>query len=116
MHIQISSILFHFFASTLNLLGDTTATSTPTPVASGAVAGLPPTVMVRGLTLGAVAFIMGLIIGKPMINWLHDRRIGKHIRIEGPESHQVKTGTPTMGGLIFLVPLVVVIVFFMDIP
>lgn len=77
---------------------------------------LTPAVMVRGLTLGAVAFVLGLIIGKPTINWLRDRRIGKHIRIEGPESHQVKTGTPTMGGLIFLIPLVLVIVIFMDIP
>lgn len=70
----------------------------------------------RGLTLGAVAFVLGLLIGKPVINWLRDRRIGKHIRIEGPESHQVKTGTPTMGGLIFLIPLVIVIAIFMDVP
>jgi phospho-N-acetylmuramoyl-pentapeptide-transferase len=71
--------------------------------------------MVRGLTLGAVAFLIGVVIGKPVINWLRDRGIGKHIRIEGPASHQVKTGTPTMGGLIFLIPLVIVIAIFMDI-
>src|SRR5438067_12448982 len=73
---------------------------TPTPAPTGALSALSPTVMVRGLTLGAVSFILGLIVGKPVINWLRDRRIGKHIRIEGPERHQVKTGTPTMGGLI----------------
>lgn len=72
-------------------------------------------VMVRALTLGAVAFVLGVIVGKPIINWLRDRGIGKHIRIEGPERHQVKTGTPTMGGLIFLLPLVIVIGVFMDI-
>jgi phospho-N-acetylmuramoyl-pentapeptide-transferase len=81
-----------------------------------ALPALSSEVIVRGLTLGAVAFVIGLLIGKPIINWLRDRRIGKHIRIEGPESHQVKTGTPTMGGLIFLIPLVIVIGIFMDIP
>jgi phospho-N-acetylmuramoyl-pentapeptide-transferase len=50
-----------------------------------------------------------------VINWLRERGIGKQIRIEGPERHQVKTGTPTMGGLIFLLPLVFVIAIFMDI-
>jgi phospho-N-acetylmuramoyl-pentapeptide-transferase len=73
-------------------------------------------VMVRGLTLGAVAFMLGLLIGKPVINWLRDRGIGKHIRVEGPARQQVKTGTPTMGGLIFLIPLVIVIAVFTDIP
>jgi phospho-N-acetylmuramoyl-pentapeptide-transferase len=62
-----------------------------------------------------VAFVLGLLIGKPVINWLHNRGIGKHVRVE-LEHHQVKTGTPTMGGLIFLIPLVIVIGIFMDIP
>jgi phospho-N-acetylmuramoyl-pentapeptide-transferase len=76
---------------------------------------LEPIKMVRGLTLGAVAFLLGVLVGRPVINWLRDRGIGKHIRIEGPASHQVKTGTPTMGGMIFLIPLVIVIAVFMDI-
>jgi len=76
---------------------------------------LNPLAMVRALTLGAVSFLMGVTVGKPIINWLRNRGIGKHIRIDGPASHQVKTGTPTMGGLIFLIPLVIVITIFMDI-
>ena len=76
---------------------------------------LEPIKMVRGLTLGAVSFVLGMLVGKPVINWLRDRGIGKQIRIEGPVSHQVKTGTPTMGGMIFLIPLVIVIAIFMDI-
>jgi phospho-N-acetylmuramoyl-pentapeptide-transferase len=77
---------------------------------------LTPEVMIRALTLGAVSFLIGLIIGRPVINWLRDHRIGKHIRIEGPASHQIKTGTPTMGGLIFVIPIVLSIAIFMDIP
>src|SRR5439155_2933000 len=92
------------------------ATPTPSPTPSLlTLAPLPPTVMVRSLTLGAVAFVLSLILAKPIINWLRDRGIGKHIRIEGPERHQAKTGTPTMGGIIFLIPLVITIGIFMDI-
>jgi phospho-N-acetylmuramoyl-pentapeptide-transferase len=93
-----------------------TPSPTPTQIPGVSLApGLPTIVMVRGLTLGAVAFIFGLLIASPMINWLRNRGIGKHIRAEGPERHQIKTGTPTMGGLIFLIPLVFVIGIFMDI-
>lgn len=107
------------FLYPLGVLANVAAQPRPTPTPIPGVSltpGLTPDVMVRALTLGAVAFLLGLIIGKPAINWLRDRGIGKHIRIEGPERHQVKTGTPTMGGLIFLIPLVIVISIFMDIP
>jgi phospho-N-acetylmuramoyl-pentapeptide-transferase len=110
----------------LSLFGDVvaqtavfTSTVTPTPPPSGDLPftlPLPRDVMVRGLTLGAVSFLIGLMIGRPVINWLRDRRIGKSIRIEGPASHQIKTGTPTMGGIIFIIPLIIVIAIFMDIP
>src|SRR5438270_12944358 len=91
-----------------------TPTPTPPPI-QGGVLPLSSTVMVRALTLGAVAFILTLILAKPIINWLRDRGIGKQIRVDGPPNHQVKTGTPTMGGIIFLIPLVIVIGVFMDI-
>lgn len=117
MHITVAQIFLSFIDGTQGILADVAATVTPTPVHTGASeTSLPPVVMVRGLTLGAVAFVMGLLLGKPLINWLRDHRIGKHIRVEGPARHQVKTGTPTMGGLLFLIPLVVVIGVFMDIP
>ncbi|HVF99065.1 MAG TPA: phospho-N-acetylmuramoyl-pentapeptide-transferase [Chloroflexia bacterium] len=107
-------------AAALSLLGDVLAqTVTPAPTPTGDppfTLPLPRDVMVRGLTLGAVSFLIGLIIGRPVINWLRDHRIGKSIRIEGPASHQIKTGTPTMGGIIFLIPLIIVIAIFMDIP
>lgn len=103
-----------------DLAGAVAQQVTPTPTPTGTEAetaqALQPLDMVRALTLGAVSFILGMIVGKPIINWLRDRGIGKQIRIEGPATHQVKTGTPTMGGLIFLIPLVFVIAIFMDIP
>jgi phospho-N-acetylmuramoyl-pentapeptide-transferase len=61
--------------------------------------------MVYPLTLGTLSFLAAVIWGAPLIRWLKGQRIGKQIRIEGPSSHQVKTGTPTMGGIMILVPV-----------
>ncbi|MBE7550644.1 MAG: phospho-N-acetylmuramoyl-pentapeptide-transferase [Anaerolineales bacterium] len=64
--------------------------------------------MAYSLTLGAIAFLLAVIWGRPLINLLRQLGIGKGIRIEGPSSHQVKTGTPTMGGLMILIPVLVI--------
>ncbi|MCL4297488.1 MAG: phospho-N-acetylmuramoyl-pentapeptide-transferase [Anaerolineae bacterium] len=64
--------------------------------------------MAYSLTLGAIAFLLAVIWGRPLINLLRQLSIGKGIRIEGPSSHQVKTGTPTMGGLMILIPVLVI--------
>lgn len=64
--------------------------------------------MAYALTLGAVSFIIAVIWGKPLIALLKRWRIGKQIRIEGPERHQYKTGTPTMGGILFVVPVLLI--------
>ncbi|MEO8285938.1 MAG: phospho-N-acetylmuramoyl-pentapeptide-transferase [Chloroflexota bacterium] len=108
------SILAPLMHTFLTSLFDISGLLLPVMQAPAAVA-LTSEVMIRGLALGVVAFVIGSLVGKPTINWLRDRGIGKHIRIEQPASHQVKTGTPTMGGIIFLIPLVIVIAVFMDI-
>ena len=71
--------------------------------------------MIRALALSGVAFLIGLVIGRPLINELRRRRIGKQIRIDGPQSHMVKMGTPTMGGIIFLLTIVLTMAM-MDVP
>src|SRR6476659_4815514 len=43
----------------------------------------------------------------PVLRVLNDFQIGQHIREEGPQSHQKKKGTPTMGGLLIVVSIVV---------
>ncbi len=62
------------------------------------------------LALAAVSFLLAVVWGQPLISLLRRRGIGKKIRIEGPDSHQVKTGTPTMGGVMFLAPVFVITV------
>jgi phospho-N-acetylmuramoyl-pentapeptide-transferase len=60
------------------------------------------------LTLGTISFLMAVIWGAPLISLLRRLRIGKQIRIDGPSSHQIKMGTPTMGGLMILIPVFVI--------
>ena len=60
------------------------------------------------LVLGILSFFIAVIWGQPLIALLKRHRIGKQIRIDGPDSHQDKTGTPTMGGLLFVVPVLLI--------
>jgi phospho-N-acetylmuramoyl-pentapeptide-transferase len=57
------------------------------------------------LTLGGTAFLLTVIWGAPLITLLRRFKIGKQIRIELPHTHQMKMGTPTMGGLMIVVPV-----------
>ncbi|HSJ55682.1 MAG TPA: phospho-N-acetylmuramoyl-pentapeptide-transferase [Anaerolineae bacterium] len=57
------------------------------------------------LTLASISFVIAVIWGPPLIRLLHRWRIGKQIRVELPDSHRIKMGTPTMGGLMILVPV-----------
>jgi len=58
--------------------------------------------MVRVLIAGLVAMVIAVAVGPQFIEWLRRRSIGQFIREEGPASHRVKAGTPTMGGLLIL--------------
>jgi phospho-N-acetylmuramoyl-pentapeptide-transferase len=53
------------------------------------------------------ALFMGLIIGPAIIRKLRDFQIGQYIREEGPQAHQKKAGTPTMGGVLIVVSFVI---------
>ncbi|MGZ4787601.1 MAG: phospho-N-acetylmuramoyl-pentapeptide-transferase [Terriglobales bacterium] len=53
------------------------------------------------------ALFMGLIIGPAIIRRLRDFQIGQYIREEGPQAHQKKAGTPTMGGVLIVVSFII---------
>jgi len=57
------------------------------------------------LTLSMLAFMLSVIWGGPLLRILRHFKIGKQIRLEGPESHLSKMGTPTMGGVMFILPI-----------
>lgn len=53
------------------------------------------------------SLIISLIVGPPMIRYLSSYKIGQSVRSDGPESHFSKAGTPTMGGALILIAIVV---------
>ncbi len=64
------------------------------------------------LTLRAVlacmtALVISFVIGPRMIAWLTRMKIGQSVRDDGPQTHLVKAGTPTMGGALILVAILV---------
>ena len=62
------------------------------------------------LSMGALTFLLIVIWGGPFVEILRRLRIGKQIRVELMESHQMKAGTPTMGGLLIVFPTVLIVV------
>ena len=72
----------------------------------------PPFRIFRYLTFrtafaSLTALFTALIIGPIVINRLREFQIGQFIRDEGPKAHQKKAGTPTMGGLLIAISIVV---------
>jgi phospho-N-acetylmuramoyl-pentapeptide-transferase len=57
------------------------------------------------LGLSGLSFMLAVIWGGPLLRILKHFRIGKLIRVEGPERHITKMGTPTMGGVMIIVPV-----------
>jgi phospho-N-acetylmuramoyl-pentapeptide-transferase len=66
--------------------------------------------MALALTLGGVSFVLAMIWGGVFVRVLRHLGIGKQIRVEGPQSHFTKMGTPTMGGILVLVVVLAVTV------
>ncbi len=68
--------------------------------------------MARALLLAAAAFAMTLVVGGWWVRFARKHKIGKKIRIEGPQSHMTKMGTPTMGGIMIVGTVVVLTLLF----
>jgi phospho-N-acetylmuramoyl-pentapeptide-transferase len=62
------------------------------------------------LALAGVSFMLTVIWGTPLLRILRHFKVGKEIRVEGPERHFTKLGTPTMGGVMIVLPVVLVTV------
>jgi phospho-N-acetylmuramoyl-pentapeptide-transferase len=71
------------------------------------------------LTLRAVlacmtALVISFVIGPRMIAWLTRMKIGQSVRDDGPQTHLTKAGTPTMGGALILVAILVTTLLWAD--
>jgi phospho-N-acetylmuramoyl-pentapeptide-transferase len=54
----------------------------------------------------AIAFVVTVTLGSKFIIFLQTRKFGQFVREEGPQTHLIKQGTPTMGGVVMLTGLV----------
>jgi phospho-N-acetylmuramoyl-pentapeptide-transferase len=59
----------------------------------------------RGILAAVTALLMALFIGPRMISLLNRYQIGQRVRTDGPQTHLLKSGTPTMGGGLILVAM-----------
>jgi phospho-N-acetylmuramoyl-pentapeptide-transferase len=61
----------------------------------------------RTVFASLTALLIGLLIGPYVIEKLREFQIGQYIREEGPQSHQKKSGTPTMGGILICISILI---------
>jgi len=68
--------------------------------------------MAVSLALGALAFMVTLILGRPLVTYLRMKKLGDVIRADGPQTHIKKMGTPTMGGAMVAITVVIITAIF----
>ena len=68
----------------------------------------------RAMLTSVTAMLIAFFIGKWIISWLQRKQIGETIRDLGLEGQMQKKGTPTMGGIIIIISIVVPVLLFCD--
>ena len=68
----------------------------------------------RSILAFLLSLFLVLIFQPVFINWFRKRKIGQPIRSDGPETHAIKQGTPTMGGLVVVFAVVFSTIMFAD--
>ena len=76
--------------------------------------GLMSYLTFRAMMASVTAMLISLIIGKRIIRWLQKKQIGEEIRNLGLEGQMQKKGTPTMGGIIIFIAIMVSVLLFAD--
>ncbi|OGN93701.1 MAG: phospho-N-acetylmuramoyl-pentapeptide-transferase [Chloroflexi bacterium RBG_13_50_21] len=64
------------------------------------------------LALAGFSFMLTVIWGEPLLRILRHLKIGESIRFDGPQRHFSKLGTPTLGGLLFILPVLLITLLF----
>ena len=68
----------------------------------------------RAMLASVTAMLLSFFAGRRIIRWLHRRQIGETIRDLGLEGQMQKKGTPTMGGIIIILAIIVPVLLFCD--
>lgn len=71
-------------------------------------------ITLRAVLAALTALVLGLAMGPVVIRKLAALKIGQAVRQDGPQTHLIKTGTPTMGGALILIAIVVATLFWAD--
>lgn len=69
----------------------------------------------RGAYAAVTSLLISFLLGPWTIRMLTRLRFGEEIRADGPDSHHVKSGTPTMGGVLMIASIVISAVLWMDV-
>jgi phospho-N-acetylmuramoyl-pentapeptide-transferase len=62
-------------------------------------------ITLRAMLATMTALTISFIAGPALIRWLAEKKIGQSVRSDGPQTHLIKAGTPTMGGALILISL-----------
>lgn len=68
----------------------------------------------RALCSCLFSLVFSIVLGGRVIRWLSHLKVGQSVRDDGPQTHLVKTGTPTMGGVLIIISIVVTCLLFAD--
>ncbi len=71
-------------------------------------------ITLRAVLATMTALIISFVVGPGMIRKLTEYKIGQTIRDDGPQSHLIKAGTPTMGGALILVSIAITTLLWAD--
>jgi phospho-N-acetylmuramoyl-pentapeptide-transferase len=71
-------------------------------------------ITLRAVLATMTALVISFVVGPRTIAWLTKMKIGQTVRDDGPQTHLVKAGTPTMGGALILVSIVVTVLLWSD--
>ena len=64
------------------------------------------------MVIGGISFALTVILSLCIIPYLRKLKIGQMVRTDGPETHLKKQGTPTMGGIMMLIAIIVILAIF----
>lgn len=68
----------------------------------------------RSMLAAITGLFLSFYIGPKIINYLKKKQIGETIKEEGPKNHASKAGTPTMGGIIIILSVVIPVLLWGD--
>ncbi|HZN26708.1 MAG TPA: phospho-N-acetylmuramoyl-pentapeptide-transferase, partial [Burkholderiales bacterium] len=71
-------------------------------------------ITLRSVLACLTALVLSFVVGPAMIRKLTAYKIGQSVRSDGPQTHLTKAGTPTMGGALILVSVVVTTLLWAD--